>query len=147
MADIGRPTVMTPETIAKLEEAFLNGATDKEAIFQANISSATFYNYCEKNPDFVERKEALKDQVKYRARRNIVKAIEEGDKTLSQWYLERKVKGEFAQRTENTGAEGGPIQVENGPEIADLTKKLNDLYRGTGIPGNGESSSALDDKA
>lgn len=147
MADVGRPTVMTPETIAKLEEAFLNGATDKEAIFQANISSATFYNYCEKNPDFLERKEALKDQVKYRARRNIVKAIEEGDKTLSQWYLERKVKGEFAQRTENTGAEGGPIQVENGPEIADLTKKLNDLYRGTGIPGNGESSSALDDKA
>lgn len=138
---------MTPETIAKLEEAFLNGATDKEAIFQADISSATFYNYCEKNPDFVERKESLKDQVKYRARRNIVKAIEEGDKTLSQWYLERKVKGEFAQRTENTGAEGGPIQVENGPEIAELTKKLNDLHRGTGIPSDGGASSAVGTEA
>lgn len=120
---------MTEAVLLKLEEAFLNGATDKEAIFQANISSSTFYKYCEENPEFLERKEALKDQVKYRARRNIVKAIEEGDKTLSQWYLERKVKGEFAQRTENTGPEGGPIQVENGPEIAELTKKLNDLHR------------------
>jgi hypothetical protein len=109
--EVGRPTIMTPETISKLEEAFLNGASDKEAIFLANISSSTFYAYCQDNPDFSERKEALKDMVKYQARQNIVNAINNGDKPLSQWYLERKAKSEFAQRQEHTGEEGGAIKV------------------------------------
>lgn len=129
MAKEGRPTVMTEETLRKLEEAFLNGATDKEAIFQADISSTAFYDYCKENPDFAERKEALKDQVKYRARMNIVKAIEEGDKQLSQWYLERKVKNEFAQRTEHTGEEGGPIALETTEKIKEAAKLLNELHR------------------
>lgn len=106
MAKIGRPTIITPETIATLEEAFSNGASDKEAIFLANISSATFYNYCKEHPDFLERKEALKDMVKYQARKNIKEAIVGGDKLTSQWYLERKVKEEFAQRSEVTGKDG-----------------------------------------
>ena len=97
---MARPTVMTPETIDKLEQAFLNGASDKEAIFQAGISESTFYDYYKGNSEFSERKEGLKSQVKYRARKNVVDAINDGDKTLSQWYLERKVKEEFSQKTE-----------------------------------------------
>ncbi len=124
MNSVGRPTVMDEATLHKLETAFLNGATDKEAIFQAAISSSTFYDYCKENPEFAERKEQLKDQVKYRARQNIVKAIEEGDKSLSQWYLERKVKNEFAQRTEHTGEEGGPIELENSDRIKELAELL-----------------------
>lgn len=106
MAKIGRPTIVTPETIATLEDAFSNGASDREAIFLANISSATFYNYCKEHPDFLERKEALKDMIKYQARLNVKKAISDNDKQVSQWYLERKVKEEFAQRSEVTGKDG-----------------------------------------
>lgn len=100
MEEVGRPTVMTEETLYKLEEAFSNGATDKEAIFLAKISSAAFYNYCKAHPEFVERKEALKDMPKYKARKNIVKKIEEGDVPVSQWYAERKIKEEFSNRTD-----------------------------------------------
>ena len=111
MAEIGRPTVMTPENIAKLEIAFSNGASDLEACFVAGISKSTFYDYCKENPSFSDRKEALKDMPKYRARVNIVEAINNGDKQQSNWYLERKAKAEFAQRTEQTGADGTPIVV------------------------------------
>ncbi len=100
MAELGRPTVMTPEIISKLEEAFSVGATDKEAIFLANIASATFYDYCKANPDFAERKEVLKDMPKYKARKNIVAKIDMGDVPVSQWYAERKMKEEFSNRTD-----------------------------------------------
>lgn len=122
---------MSPETISLLEGAFLNGASDREAIFQANISSATFYSYCKDNPDFSERKEHLKDQVKYRARRNIAEAIAEGDKPLSQWYLERKSKDEFSLRTEQTGKDGIALIPESktGVDIEEIAKRVGEELR------------------
>ncbi len=108
---VGRPKVMTPETISKLEEAFLVGATDKEACFVANISPATLYEYCKENPEYSERKEALKDMPKFLAKKNVTEAINDGDKSLSQWYLERKVKDEFAQRSEHTGKDGKDLST------------------------------------
>lgn len=100
MNDIGRPTVMTLEVLAKLEEAFSVGATDKEAIFIAGISKDAFYDYCKINPDFADRKEALKDMPKYAAKKNIVNKINLGDVSTSQWYAERKIKEEFSNRTD-----------------------------------------------
>lgn len=132
MADTGRPTVMTPETIAKLEIAFSNGASDKEAIFIGGIGSSTFYDYCQANPEFSERKEGLKDMVKYQARKNIVDAILEGDKQQSNWYLERKAKDEFSSRTENTGADGkdlipDPMSPEEKVKLLSLLDDQNSV--------------------
>jgi len=102
----GRPKSMNEVTIQKLEEAFLVGASDSEATFIADIAMSTLYLYCQENPEFSERKEKLKDMVKYQARNNVATGINQGDKALSTWYLERKAKNEFAQRTEQTGADG-----------------------------------------
>lgn len=101
----GRPTKMTDLTIKKLEEAFAIGASDKEACFYADISHETLYNYQEKFPEFVERKNALKERPVLLARQTVVKAIET-DSDLAFKYLERKRKSEFAQRTELTAADG-----------------------------------------
>jgi ACT domain-containing protein len=124
----GRPTVMTPETIDKLEEAFSNGATDQEAIFLANISKSTFYDYCQANPEFSERTDALKEMVKYQARKNVVEKIREGDIAQSNWYLERKAKNEFSTRQENTGAEGKDLIPDTftPDEKTNLLSLLND---------------------
>lgn len=108
----GRPTVITPETIDKLEEAFSNGATDLEACFIAGISKSTLYDYCKEDTVFSERKEALKEMVKYQARKNVVTSINKGDIAQSNWYLERKAKDEFSNRTEHTGNEGGAIEIK-----------------------------------
>ncbi len=90
---IGRPSVMTAETIDKLEEGFLMGLNDTEACLFANIGSRTLYDYCTANPEFSQRKEELKENIKMIAKRNIADGINKGEKPLSQWYLERRDKG------------------------------------------------------
>ncbi len=109
--DEGRPTKMTPETLQILEDAFSVGATDKEASFLAKISATTLYNYCKEHPEFLERKEALKDMPKYQARKNIVKNITDGNVATSQWYAERKIKDEFSQKTETDLVISGPSLI------------------------------------
>lgn len=101
MAEIGRPTIMTDEKVKELEGYFSIGATDLEACFLAGISKQTLYNYQEANPDFVDRKEALKNMPKYKAKKVIVESIEKGDKADSKWYLERK-DNDFKQKTDIT---------------------------------------------
>jgi hypothetical protein len=108
---VGRPTLMTEETLKKLEDAFLVGASDKEACFIAGISATTLYNYQLAHPEYVERKEALKDMPKFKARKNIVEKINSGDVPTSQWYAERKAKDEFSQRNEQTGANGEALKI------------------------------------
>lgn len=97
----GRPTLMTDEKVKELEGYFSIGATDLEACFLAGISKQTLYNYQENNPDFVDRKEALKNMPKYKAKKNIAREIDKGDKETSKWYLERKDK-EFKNKTDIT---------------------------------------------
>lgn len=98
---MGRPSVMTPEVIAKLEEAFAWGCTDIEACLWADIATPTLYVYQEKNPEFLERKKALKETPILLARKTVVNAIKKGDRTTAMQYLERKKKEEFSTKVEN----------------------------------------------
>jgi hypothetical protein len=97
----GRPTLMTENTIQKLEQAFSVGATDLEACFFANISKSTLYNYQESHPEFVERKEGLKNQLSLIAKNTLGRSIKNGNETDAKWYLERKNKDEFSTKTQS----------------------------------------------
>lgn len=108
--DVGRPTIMTPETISKLEEVFSIGGTDNEACFYAGIGKTTLYNYQQENPEFVERKEALKERPILKARQTIIKGLDDADN--AKWFLERKVKNEFSSRQEMTGKDGKDLIPE-----------------------------------
>ena len=107
--DVGRPTVMTDEVIRKLEEIFALGGTDLEACLWADISKSTLYDYQVLHPEFVERKEKLKEEPILKARRTVVGALDQPNMALS--YLERKKKDEFSLRVENTGKDGTPLQI------------------------------------
>lgn len=104
---MARPTVMTPEVIAKLEEAFAWGCSDTEACLWANIAPATLYQYQEKNPQFTERKAQLKDTPIMLSRKAVVQAIKKGDRITAMQYLERKKKDEFSTKTESDITSGG----------------------------------------
>ena len=97
---VGRPTVVTPEVVAKLEYGFMRGMNDTEACLYADISRSAFYDYCNKNPEFTDRKEELKKQPSVKAKLNVTEAIEQGDVDLSKWYLERRNKDEFSLKQE-----------------------------------------------
>lgn len=99
----GRPTKMTPETIAKLEDAYSRDFTDTEACLFAGIDKSTLYRYQIENPEFCDRKTMLKSNVGMLAKNNVYDQISGGDKGLSVWYLERK-QGEDYGETVNLNA-------------------------------------------
>lgn len=86
----GRPTKMTPETVKLLEEAFLLGCTDEEACFCADISKQTLYNYQEKHPEFIDRKERFKSRPVMLARKVTVDALVDDDRAMAIKVLDRK---------------------------------------------------------
>ena len=100
MSNVGRPTVMTPEVVNKLEQGFAMGFSDEEACLYANISKQTLYDYCKKTEGYTDRKEELKNHPKLLAKVNLYNALKENKKIEdSKWYLERKDK-EFKPKSE-----------------------------------------------
>lgn len=95
----GRPTKFTPETVKKLEEAFLMGCSDLEACLVADISKTSLYNYQNANPEFVERKEKLKETPILNARQCVINEVK-SNPDMALKYLERKRKKEFSLRQE-----------------------------------------------
>jgi len=123
----GRPTLMTESLVNKLEEGFMIGLTDREACLYVNISHQTLYNYCEKHPEFVDRKEILKDSPRIKAKLNIDNALKEKDKDISKWYLERKSKAEFSLKTEVDNNISGSLEInKEDKELLDTIKKRLD---------------------
>lgn len=97
----GRPTIMTKQTIGKLEQAFAFDATVREACFYADIHPDTYYDYIKKHPDFSDRCEALRNKPILKARETVVRAISTNP-DIAFKYLERKRKDEFSTRVEST---------------------------------------------
>lgn len=92
----GRPTVITPTVVSKLELGFLKGLNVTQCCRYAGISRPPFYEYCDKHPEFLDKIEELQSNPSMMAKVNIVDAIENGDLELSKWWLERKNKDEFS---------------------------------------------------
>lgn len=118
---------MTPETIGKLEEGFLKGLSDREACLYADINPSTLYAYCIANPDFSERKELLKEQVKMQAKKNIAEAIGAGNLHTSQWYAERRDR-DFSGKQEVDITSKGE-RINNDDAVKELSDKFNDFLR------------------
>lgn len=120
----GRPTIMIQTTLQKLEQAFSNGATDVEACFLADIATATLYDYQKEHPEFIERKQGLKNMIKYKAKTNIKKEIDNGDIQLSKWYLERRARDEFDLRSDDVSNKPLPIPIMDVSSSNDLITKF-----------------------
>jgi hypothetical protein len=97
----GRPTKMTEEVIQKLESAFIAGCTDLEACCYADISKTALYDYCQKNDEFAERKETLKNQPVMQARFIIQEALTTGDLNTANRVVDRKEGQKIKQENVN----------------------------------------------
>jgi hypothetical protein len=87
---LGRPLKLTPEVIQKLEVAFIAGCTDLEACCYADIGKSSLYNYCNDHPDFMERKETLKNQPIMQARFIVQESLTNGDLNTANRVIDRK---------------------------------------------------------
>lgn len=98
--------------LQKLEEAFGWGCLDEEACLYADISPRALYDYQEKNPQFLQRKQLLKEKIILLSRSTLMLAVTDRDiKTdingkkievpsamaanKAQFVLERKRKSEY----------------------------------------------------
>lgn len=131
---VGRPTIMTPEVVNKLEAAFLLGCSDLEACFAADISKQTLYNYQDANPEFIDRKESLKANPIYVARSTVVREIaEKGELALK--YLERKKKDEFSPSIDqNIGNKDGEAFKTSHTPTAEQMESLKQYLLMKGVP-------------
>ena len=91
-----RPEAITPEVLTKLEAWFMNSLTDEECCLYCDISPKTLYRYIEKNPEFWQRKEALKKKPNIQAKVNWIKKIQTNNYQASKEWLERKSRDEFS---------------------------------------------------
>lgn len=66
------------------------GCTDEEACFAAGINPSTLYRYIEKNEEFSERKETLKQRPIYKARQVVIDSLDEQDINTAHRVIDRK---------------------------------------------------------
>lgn len=84
------------------------GCTDLEACLYANISKQTLYNYQELHPEFVDRKEQLKENPILKARLSVMGGLQDNPE-LALKFLERKKKDEFSLKQVISGDPENPI--------------------------------------
>ncbi len=100
---------MDEATVNKLIEAFSWGCTDVEACVYAGISKQTLYSYCEKHPEFTDRKEALKDTPTMKAKRIIFNSLEKQELNTANRVIDRK---EGTKIKQDITSGGQPIKNE-----------------------------------
>jgi hypothetical protein len=106
----GRPEKIDVVKMGKLEQAFSIDATVAEACSYAEITRSVFYDYIQRHPEFNDRINDLRNKPILKARMTVVRGIDESYANAMD-YLKRKRKNEFAERIEQTGADGSAIVV------------------------------------
>lgn len=127
---VGRPTIMTPENIDKLEQGFLMGFNDIEACLFAGIGKTALYSYQEKHPEFTERKEALKKNITMMSKKVNYDCLKDNDKDVAKWILERR-DDEYVKKTEsknetNLKVEGLTLEKALEMDVEELDKIINE---------------------
>ena len=85
-----RPTKLTPELLDKLRQAFLIGASYREASFYAGISEKTLKNYISRDPELLPQIEQWRSEPILKAKQTIINSLDQP--RVAQWYLERKAQ-------------------------------------------------------
>lgn len=90
--------------IAKLEQVWSVGGSDKEASFYANIDPSALSRFLKSHPNISQRKQALLNNPNLKARFEMIKGMKDNPEFALK-YVERKLPDEFAvkNRVEITG--------------------------------------------
>ena len=100
---LGAPLKMTPETLAQLEQAYSLGCTDAEACFAAGISRSTLGKFQVENPEWLERKQLLREKMVLKAKAVIEHALSNFDVATARWFLEKRCREEYGNEVKVSG--------------------------------------------
>lgn len=126
---------MTPETIAKLEQAFRYTFTDTEACLYAGIDESTFYRYERKHPEFRKRKMILRVSPNLVAKETLVSQLP-GNLDQARWWAKNapSMRQEFGevQKVEHSGsiaASGDALHPEDEKVRLEYKERLKENIR------------------
>lgn len=119
----GRPTVMTPDVLSKLEDAFRNAFTDDMACLYAGISDTSLYRYCEENEAFRDRKEQLKQSPHLIAQKELVSGIQ-GNLSQARWWAEHRMP-DFMPKA--SVIIGGTLKTEDSNDMAEQKRLVREF--------------------
>lgn len=100
------------EVIEILKPFFKLGCNVTKACNYAGVPRTTVQTWIEDDEELRLKVTGWQNEMSNLARKNMKKALEDGDKQTSLEWLKRKEKDEFSERTEQTGADGQPIVVK-----------------------------------
>lgn len=124
----GRPTVMTPEVLGKLEDAFMNAFTDEMACLYAAVSTTALYDYCIENPKFAERKEELKQTPNLVAQKTLVGDLDKVGG--ARWWAEHKMP-EFMPKSKVDVGIPSLLDGSTDEAAREVVKKFEEELRAT----------------
>ena len=141
----GRPSVITPDVLRKLEYAFAYDCTVEEACILSGIYPSTYYDFVKVQPKFSDTVALLRNIPVLLARKSIVNSvIDDPEKALK--YLERKKKTEFSPKLEL--GHGGEVKHTHdvSPEAADAIENVVALFENKAKEAAGSFTVSDDDE-
>lgn len=118
--------------VNSLREYLELGFSRNKSCMLIGLAPQTLSNWIKADESLGMRIEGYENAINKVAMANIEQAIrKEGEiedprKETSKWWLERKMRGDFATRQEQTGADGAPIALEV-TKKEEIEKALDDL--------------------
>lgn len=131
---MSRPSIINDDIINKIEEALLAGNYILTACEWAGISKDAYYDWLHKGEDpeaddiykrFADTVKKARAEAEVRNVANIQRAANSGTWQASAWWLERSFHERWGRKTELSGPNQGPIQVEVSRE--ELTQRILEL--------------------
>ena len=110
MANAGRKTKYTPETVDKIVQALKLGATRRLACAYAGIDQSTFENYIAKYSDFSDAVKNAEGSGAIQWLAKIEKAASEGTWQAAAWKLERLYPNEYGRTVVDHQTKGQAIK-------------------------------------
>ena len=92
---VGRPTVLSDNTVSKLIVLLASGLSVSAACYQSGISREAYYSGLRNNPHFTYKIAHILDDTISSSRVLIVARIAQGDVSAAKWWLSHKRPSEF----------------------------------------------------
>lgn len=137
----GRPTKFTADTLAKLDSAFMCGATHGEAAIFAGVHPCTLSKWLADNPEYSQRIEHLRDQPRLMAKALVVAELQNGNLAVAWEVLERGRVDGYAKPIEPARGPGVQVNIATPPAPGDTEEGrkalevLGALFSGRALPG------------
>lgn len=123
---VGRPSAITADVLAKLEEVFKLDVTVETACRYAEINEATYYRAYKDDEDFARRMDKAREFARLAAGQVVMDAIaKDKDVSTARWWLEKKAPKEFSGFNETLLQDNRQINIfTNHEQIAERISRL-----------------------